>query len=285
MQRFNFDSFISKYEDRTQGHFDVVAQLHDSQVINPNLAKVLVTFNTEETTREKNFYAIASLFCGNAAPIECSFRRLPISSAFAAVGFIRKNTEVRSLDTASLKKYRVMAGNLLLDENDNSLWELKGDQNSRYIARQSDENLADLIQHAGVIRHNGMGGVVNLASLVTDVRQRGEFIGYISPNTLEYASGLLLNETPAGMEIYDPVDDETEITPVDTLVESSFIDWKSIAREADIRTPKSAYASISGSPVSASTKSELKNYYKEVYSYNPEYLQKIYEIIDQTNLA
>ncbi len=272
----DFDNFYANLQARTGNMSRVVAQLHDVQELTPELAKVLVSFNTNEGSQEENFYAIASVFDGLAAPIEGTFRRLSnVNHAYAAVGFITRNTETRSVTTANLQKYRVMAGNLLIDEDDQSLWELKGDKNSRYLARQSDESLAELVQHAGLSAKSLSGGV-NLANLVQDISSKGEFVTYVSPKTLEFASGILLNRSEAGMEVFDVLNDTTEIVSLANLIETVHVDWSSRAKEHGEALP----------PANRNTnKQDEKEFYSKVYSYDPTYLEMIYNMVDEEAVA
>lgn len=270
------DRFYANLQERTQSK-RIVAMLHDVQEITPDLAKVIVSFNIDDGSQDENFNAIAGIFEGLAAPVEGTFRKLNnVNHAYAAVGFITRNTETRSVNTASLQKYRVMAGNLLLDETDQSLWTLKGDKNSRYLSRQSDESLAELVEKASVNK-TSLSGNVNIASLVQDAHSKGEFVTYVSPKTLEFASGILLNRTEAGMEIFNVLEDNTEIASNSNLIESVHIDWRAKAKEIGAAMPPAANNS--------SSKAAEKEFYKQVYSYDPEYLAMIYNMIDEEAIA
>ena len=122
---FDLSRVIANYQNRTQGKFDVVATLHDSAPITANLHKVLITLSSPSNDRAKNYQAIANLFKNEAAAVVGSFRVVPSSREHVLVGFITKNVETREVTTASLDKFKVMAGNLLMDTEDSSLWELK----------------------------------------------------------------------------------------------------------------------------------------------------------------
>lgn len=265
MQRLDYSSFLAKFESRTQSKFDVVAQLHDMKEVNKDLAKVIVSFSVDSHDKDKNFLAVANLFDGMARPIEGSFRMIPSNQAYAAVGFVTKNTEVRSCTVASLQKYKVMAGNLLMDETDESLWELKTTGGSKYITRHSEETLGELVALASIKHHGELVKVGSLNQLVMASVQNGEYVVYVSPKSLEVKSGFVLASGDS-IEVLDVENDSLEEIDEDSVIESAYLKTSEIA--AEVSMP------------SQGSKSAMREYYKNLYSYAPDYFKKMSEIID-----
>lgn len=266
MQKLNYERLLANYESRTQGKFAVAAALHDLQELNKSIAKVIVSFSVESHDREKNFMAVANLFDGMARPIEGSFRVIPSSRAFAAVGYVTKNTEVRECSTAGLQKYRVMAGNLLMDENDSSLWELKSVNGSKYLTRHSEESLGELVALASLKHHGELVKVGAISDMVMASVQSGEFVVYVSPKKHEVRCGYAVSAGDESMEVLDMEDEQVEEVPNDFLIESAYLKNQEIA--ANLNPP------LQGN------KSALIAYYKEMYSFSPEYFAKIKAIIE-----
>ena len=266
MQRLNEKRMLASFESRTQGQFDVVAQLHDLKELNKDIAKVIVSFSVDSHDAEKNFQAVAKMFDGLARPIEGSFRLVPSSRAFAAVGFVTKNTEVRQCTTASLQKYRVMAGNLLMDSEDETLWELKSTGGTKYLTRQSEETLGELVALASLKHHGEVTNVGKINQLVMASVQNGEYAAYISPKNCDVRKGFIIQANEDTFEIMDSETEEVEEVPTDMLIESAYLKTQEIA--ADIALPAQG------------NKSAIKSYYKQLYGHAPDYLKKINEIID-----
>lgn len=266
MQRLDYTRFMANYEARTKNKFDVAAALHDLKELNKEVAKVVVTFSVESHDREKNFMAIANLFDGMARPIEGSFRVIPSSQAFAAVGFITKNTEVRQCTASALQKYKVMAGNLLMDETDESLWELKTASGTKYLTRHSEETLGELVALASLKHHGELVRVGGVNQLVMASVQAGEYAVFVSPKNLEVRAGFIVSAGDESMEILDSETEEVEEVPNDMLIESAYLKTQEIA--AEVALPAQG------------NKSAMKEYYKQMFSFSPEYFKKMAEIID-----
>lgn len=267
MQRLNLNRVMARYKERTEGKYDVVATLHDMQILNDEVAKVILSFSVESHDRQKNFMAVANLFDGLARPIEGSFRQIPSSRGFAVVGYVEKNTEIRECTTASLEKYRVMAGNILMDEQDSTLWQLKSVNGSKYLARQSEETLSDLVALASVRQYSDSMAVGKVSDMVVASVKNGEFVVYVSPKSHDMKMGYVVSASDESMEILNTDSDEMEEVPNDFLVESTYLKNSEIA--ADVEVPAQG------------NKAAMKEYYKQMFSYAPDYYQKMAEIIDE----
>ena len=123
----------------------------DYKMISPTLAKVIVAW-TGSMGKEEMAETLTDKFSYLAQPVEGSFRKL---NSNTAVGFVRANREIRVLDkkpnsdgiVASRTKYRVMSSNILMDNADKTLWEVKDDgAGGQFLARHGNENLAELIE-------------------------------------------------------------------------------------------------------------------------------------------
>lgn len=264
--RLNLPRLLDKYEAATQGKFAVAANLHDLKELNKEVAKVIVSFSVDSKDREKNFAAVATMFDGMARPIEGSFRVIPSSRVHAAVGFVTKNVETRECTASALQKYRVMAGNLLMDTEDESLWSLKTNAGSKYLTRQTEETLGELVALASLKHHGEFINAGKIDQLVTASLQQGEFAVFVSPKNMEVRAGFVLSTGEETMEVFDMQDEESEEVPHDYLVESTYLKTQEIAEE--IALPAQG------------NKSAMKEYYKKLYSYAPDYFKMISQIID-----
>src|ERR1700676_2545328 len=114
----------------------------DYQMKTATLAKVIVSF-TGKQTKDELRASLLQKFDGLAAPVEDSFR---IVKAGVAVGFIRANKEVRVVNDKELRaSYRVMSSNIMMDNADKSLWEIREGKAGKFLARHGHEDLSELV--------------------------------------------------------------------------------------------------------------------------------------------
>src|SRR5271167_1679662 len=104
----------------------------DYKMKSETLAKVIVSF-TGSQSKEELRSALLEKFDGLAAPVEDSFR---IVKAGVAVGFVRANKEVRVVSDKEIRaSYKVMSSNIMMDNDDKSLWEVREGKAGKFLAR------------------------------------------------------------------------------------------------------------------------------------------------------
>lgn len=261
MQRLDRASLLARIKDHS-----VTANIHDSEMINDKLAKVVCTFNTV-ATRSEMYLAVAHLFKGLAAPIEGSFRTVQTAGLTAMVGFVAANVEVKPYEKAEVAKMKVMASNLLMDKDDESLWQVNSSGNEKYLVRQGHEDLSELVVLAKVRQHN----VPRLDNLVTTSIQKSEYVSYVHPELCEVKFGYVLASDDDKLEVLPRDEDDSEEISTEMVIESAFL------KGSDTQVAVEAGANP---PANASDKASMKSYYKEMFSYAPEYYSELEKIID-----
>src|SRR5271167_4097532 len=145
----------------------------DFKMKSETLAKVLVSF-TGNQTKEELRASLLQKFDGLAAPVEDSFR---IVKAGVAVGFIRANKEIRVVSDKELRaSYKVMSSNIMMDDADKSLWEIREGKAGKFLARHGHEDLSELV-NASVHRRSDIPA---LRSLQIAKAASGEFVSFVS---------------------------------------------------------------------------------------------------------
>ena len=261
----------------------VVASIQDYQEITPDLYKVVVAFNTFESDKKERFDALAKLFNGAARPIENSFRVIAGAKSPAVVGFIARNVEVRPYEAAAATKYRALASNLLMDETDDTLWQVHAAGEDKYLARHSEESLGELVSLASLRQEHYRYDLPRLVHIASTDIQTNEYIAYVNPTTLEISHGYVVAALDGDSEGTLPVmDSETQervnINP-ETVVESAFLNGGDVEH---IKRTKQVAVTYSPDSWNAA---EMKAYYKQVFSYAPEYLKEIEKIIDSHSVV
>lgn len=290
MSKLNMSKVIAKMSNSVGL---VHASLVDSVKVTDNIHKVIVSFNTEEATAEQKYLAIANLFDNNASPIEKSFRELSGTYKPTACGFICVNVESKPFtqEMASSGKYQTLAGNCMIDKEDESLWEVTSSGNNKYLVRKSQEDLSQLVSLASLKNQTAKYQKTVLSSVINKAFVN-DYIAYVDKETATVKYGYVL----ADLEAYQPSveddelpddfnvdgeDDTLEVLDSETqepvnvepelVVESAFLNG-----DDELNLPNSETAS----QYDSTNKSSMKEYYKQLYSHAPEYYAQLEKIID-----
>jgi hypothetical protein len=155
------------------------AAIVDFQQFSQTLARVAVSLNTNDTTRENKFNAVCAAFGNKARPIETSFREVASYGNPAMVGWVVLNRETKPYEEVAAKKMKALSSNMLMDTSDDSLWEVKHTASGqKMLARQQMDNLAELLVTARVRQPR--------APKLDDVKagvDRGTFVSFVDPST------------------------------------------------------------------------------------------------------
>jgi cytochrome c551/c552 len=237
----------------------------DHKMVTPSLAKVIVSF-TGDIDHEDFRNHVAAKLKGLAAPVANSFKKI---SAGVAVGFVKANKQVVMPDPKSLKaSYRVMAKNVLMSEEDKTLWDVRSGAAGTYLVRRGEEDLSELVQAATYHRND----VPRVANVTIAKAAANELVAYVGDDgSIDHGFALATSDSKVrvlsvarghAMEVaYEQV---VSIYPVDVK--------------------KSVQAAVVASLTPAEKQSAIA-YYKRLYSYAPDYLQQVIQQINQGTLA
>lgn len=254
MQTLDLKHFSSRLKDKLGD--TATAVIHDYQILDDAVARVLCAFNREVDSNEARL-AIAHSFNNQVSVIDNSFRLIPGCNKNRPImaGFVRTNRMVRDYKDES--GYKVMATNILMDTKDESLWQLStSPAGDKYLTRKDSEDLSELLAMARV-RDVSVTTLKELA----DVATLGEYVSFVDTASQEVRYGYSVK---AGV-------DSTIILPRDS---------KELISIANVLIVE--IANLNGSDQIeevSNTDKELKDYYKELYSYAPDYYKQVEEII------
>lgn len=261
---FSLERVLHNFSSRTPR---VVASVTDCHMKSKTLARVTLAFNTMDATRKECEQAVAALFDGLAAPVEGSFRPIRSGGLPAYVGFIRANREVKNLTDEIQASLKVVSSNLLLDKADDSLWEIKqGPSGDRYLCKQGNEDLAELVAASVSTQF----GVPNLNRVMASLPSPMEYAAFVNPESEEVQFGYVIASEGGKVQIAKRVNGEVNEVEVDATLLVEVASFKNAEIHKEVAAPSAQ-----------GDKAAMKDYYKRLYSYNPEYYAQVEKMIDQ----
>jgi hypothetical protein len=244
--------------------------VNDYDMVTPTLARVMLTYTGNIPRSQEEIRAsVAQLFKGHASPVADSFRKVTEGTV---AGFIKTSREVREFDSGMVTagKMKEMAANLLMDKTDESLWEKKSGAAGDYLVRQGNDDLSGLV-HLATNKQLGQPTFAHLASMPAETK---EFAAYVSTDTEEVEHGYVVASADGKMTVI-PVgaEDAVEVQTAQ-LVEVINLDGEDAKAAGGVMAAEVA-----------ADKGAMIEYYRKMFSYAPDYLQKIIDIIGQHAFA
>lgn len=236
------------------------ANITDYQIKSPVLAKVIVS-TTGRCTPEFIVAELSRKLKGLAVPVKASFKEV---TPGVSVGFVRANKAVRAVNDKELSAYVKMGANVLMDKEDNSLWEVKTGSAGRYLSRQDQEDLTALVASATHRRTD----IPRLAHLTIAKAAAQELVAFVDVDgDLDYGFATATNtekvrvvsfKRRAPMEVgYDTV---VSINPV--------------------AVPKEIHTQVMAS-MTPKEKQDANAYWEKLFYWAPDYLRQLQDYVNQ----
>lgn len=249
-------------------------KVNDYDMVTPTLARVVLSMTGNYNDRFELKTAIAKLFNNLASPVENSFRWANRNGDIkSVVGYVRSNNEVREFnDKQDSQKYRAVASNLLMDNEDKTLWEVKsGSNDSKYLTRKGNEDLSELV-HLATSYRTASPKLTQLASAAPAAK---EVVGFVDRTTEEMRYGFVVEsgvQAKGKVTVVATDNDEAVDVPEEDVVDVYELDPEESAQ-------------LSTTAANGLSKEAMIEYYKKAYSYSPEYIQEIIKMIEQHAFA
>lgn len=248
--------------------------VNDYKMVTPTLARVVLNMNGTPEDSLQMRVAIAKLFGNQASAVEGSFRWASRNGDVkAVVGYVKSNNDVREFDPkADGAKYRAMASNLLMDNEDKTLWEVRsGSGDNKYLARQGNEDLSALVHLATSFRSVSP----RLSQTASGVPAPKDFVAFVDRTTEEVRYGFAVSTAT--------VESKGTLTVVATNDENA-VDIPE-ADVIDVYEPDAEDNAQVATAATGLSKEAMIAYYKKAYSYSPEYINLIIDTINQHSFA
>jgi hypothetical protein len=253
MSNLNFSRIASRFA--AKGGNLVVANVHDfTRLASGKVFRVVVSCVAGE--KDRMAHAISEALKHEASVVPGSFRKLPQENAH--VGYIVPNNKVRDYNQKTLSSMQVLCSNMLMDNNDESIWTVKSSGDTKYLCRQSEEDLSELIQIAKVRSTQIPSCSAVLANVGTTVL---EYAAFVDPhkNTVRFGFITAANERDVSILARDS-------GRVVTLDKQLVIESADLSNEFE----EVAYSN-----------QELTDYYRQVYGFDPDYFNDLDDVINQ----
>lgn len=236
--------------------------LTDYRVISQTLAEVVVAM-TGKPSKDALAVAVTKRFGEAVTPVLSSFRWLRENEV--AVGFVSSVTSVRTLDGDSvLANYKMLASNMYMDQEDDSLWELKQGATGRYLARRTQEELPEILSAA---KSPHRADIPTLSRVLRTPVKVNEFISFVSAaNDVDY--GVCVGSTKEGESVILSVSTK-KLVAVDPqrVVRATAIDFNKMRSPRVTAGMQDAQAVI--------------EYWKQAYQYDQAYVNKIIQQVEE----
>lgn len=257
-----------------QGGTLIQARILGTHRVNKNLSKILVEFS-DDSDRQSLTKALANRLGAMATPVGGTFVQVA-SDANIYEGYVAYNPEVREMPKSAQAaiegsretNFRVMAKNLLLDEEDQSLWEARESASGKFLVRTSKEDLSELLSSVVTASAPEARVVQQHWAQSTVKTNPTEFVAFMDRDTAEVGYGYVVESTDntARVLAFGADEDAIEVPMTDII--------QSVALEGEDRVEGIEV------PASASDVAALKNYYKQLYGKNPTFFNKLAKAID-----
>lgn len=247
----------------TRGINTDTVTLTDYQMITSGLAKVVISY-TGKLSKQEISAALSEQMKHLAMPVESSFREV---QAGVAVGFVRSNRTIRVIeDDKQLRAgYRVMSSNIMMDNNDKTLWELKSGKGGKYLARHGHEDLSELIETTATHRADLPG----LSKITMAKAVEREFVAFASASgDMDYGFCTRVNANK--LEVVSSAQGRAITIPHEV-----------VAQIVQVKILRSDHERLVKAGLSRADKSKEIEYYTRLYSYSPSYLADVIGNIEE----
>jgi hypothetical protein len=250
-----------------QGNEMNTIAITDYELQSPTLARVVVSY-TGHMTREQVRAALLEQFDNQVSPVENSFHVIKAhNNGGAAVGFVRANKEVRVVEEKELRAgYRTMASNIMMDNKDRSLWEVRQGAGAKYLARHGQEDLSELVE-AKVQRRQDVPGIRHIAMAQA---VKGEFASFVS-KTGDIDHGFVIAANKEKLQVVSMTHGLSEVVAMSM-----------VTRLDRIGVPKAFHKEMVKANIGTEDKAEAKEYWTKLYSYDPDYLADVRQQVEDT---
>jgi hypothetical protein len=249
--------------------------LHDHQMITPTLARVVLSYTGElPEDRGQLHKQISQLFQGNGSPVVGSFSALTRSGEIKSlIGFVKASREIILFDKEVRAnadgRFKAMASNLLMDKNDESLWEIRSGASGKYLAKQSHTDMSELVHLATASVH----GLPKFSMIASAPVQPKEFAQFVDRDAEEVYNGFVVASTDKEIKVF--------CVETSSVIELSY---EQLIEVAELTPEEATIKGMEMAPEIAADQSDpstLVEYYKKAYPYAPEYVSKLIEMIGQ----
>jgi len=236
----------------------------DYRLMTPSLAKVIVSF-TGNIDRRFLHEKLTEMFDGCAQPVRASFKQIQEG---VAVGFIKANRAIRMVDEKQLKAYRLMGSNIMMDESDKSLWEVKTGASGKYLARHGQEDLQALVQASKITRTD----IPRIAHLTIARATAAELMSFVDDE----------GDVDHGFA-YQTSESQVRVVSFARKMPMT-VDYDAVVGIVPMDVPAHVRAQVIAS-MTPEEKKQANAYWTRLYSYAPDYMRETIKQVNEGTFA
>ena len=275
----------------------LLATVHEFNVLaEGQVGQVIVGLSSPTSDRKAIQAAINNAFDGKAVIVPDSFRQLvnirgnrPILS-----GFVVPNRVVEPYTDERVKDMRVMASNILMDAKDQSLWNVKTSGGQKFLCRDQDEDLSELLAHART-RRVGVPQIQEIARIASPERS---YVGFVDPAEGIVKFGYVLTSCTDSGDVLIAVRDEEAVATHPALIvevaslgdsepkmqvtakaRPTYIPEEKLKAWAKKQEVADEIKPITVEDPEDLTETDLKQYYADLYQQDPSYYSNLEQLM------
>lgn len=232
---------------------------------------LVVVAHSFDGGRDGNRQALNKVLDGRAEAIAGSFRKLPGvvgTSRIVSAGYVKVNEIVEPLTAARQATMTEVAKNVLMDATDQTAWDIVESNGDRFIRRQKSEDISAVLSS---VRQNKLD-VVQASTLAYAAPSTRDYVCFVDTDTKALNYGYVVASEGENVAVL-PRDASDLVTVSRSLI---------VAMATDVDT-KDNFLKNTLDKVEASLpdKEKVKEYYRKVYYYDPNFLSKVEQTIDK----
>jgi hypothetical protein len=243
----------------------------DYHMTSDKVARVILSYTGDPSAEE-----ITANLCKQlkhmAAPVEKSFR---IIRAGVAIGYVRANTPVRVIENEKelTAGYKVIASNIMMDKEDESLWEVRKGAGGTFLARHGTEDLSELVGAS----LNPRSGVPRMNHIAQASVAKREFVAFASQSgDMDYGFCVAANAKQGKLKVVSVATREAIVIPHEAV--ASVIP----VGPQGLRIPRETHNKIMASGIDRASVEQEIAYYKRLYGYDQAYLDEVIQQVEGT---
>ena len=229
------------------------------------LARVVLVASTPlRNTHPADITAALSRCLPECTPVLGSFRVVADAKVPCLTGFVSTASPVLSEDEGKEKGLKPVTAAIMLDPSDQSLWDVRKSEAGTFFVRAGEDDINTVLASSRV-RNPAAPALVQTAGL----SQPREFVRYVRTDG-SLGHGFVVASLNEDVEVMPEEEDNTVVVPEDSIIEAAFLHGEDMQVAADLGIDTT---NMGGNE-------RLKDYYKQLYTYAPAYVDQLIKQID-----
>jgi len=279
MSDTRYSEEVARIREKFFAHNPVVvtAAIRRHKVVTDTVGRVWASFSVTDPTPDEIRLAVSNAIPEGVSPVDGTF--YPVDDA-TITGLIRRDTKVRAL-SEDRKHYKELSSNVLMDDTDQSIWEIRALEGKSYLVRVEEESLDDILASIPTTDDSGWNpkGASDLreaASTMEIPDAEYPLVNYYDPMQHAVRGAMLVKAGDGMASLYNWEEDATVEVPSALLVSLTSVTPKKTDL-GQFTKPKE------GTPT---TNADLTEYYRKWFKYAPEYFEQMrQDVLEREKVA